>query len=135
MIDRRLVLAGMASATLLPSVRDAHAKTIAKGTFRHARKKVMGAYVIITGPELKLILSDDFRSSKGPDVLLMLSRSPVGRVTPARDHVIGPLPKTPAGARFDLGVPLETLGLYSSVVVWCREFNVTFGYAGLTVSA
>lgn len=133
MLKRREFIVGSTSTVFLPHVAFA-SETVAKGRFQNARKKVAGSYVIVTGPELKLVLSDDFRASNGPDVFIVLSRSAQGAVSKTSDQMLGPLKGNGRGQNFNLGMPPGALGRFSSVVVWCREFNVTFGFAPLKVN-
>ena len=89
------------------------------------RFKVLGDDVIVT-------LGKDFKTDKGPDLFLLLHKS--AKPTSYREGEfvnLGKLQRFNGEQGFIWGGdgPSTKLGDYKSVVVWCREFNVTFGVA------
>ncbi len=109
------------------------------GTFVAGEAPTEGMAQIVTeNGERYLELSQAFKTSdRGPDLFVILHRSDdvLGSTQPPayplqeQDYVIlGPLQKTSGAQRYPIpeNVNLED---YKSAVVWCRQFNATFGVA------
>lgn len=75
-----------------------------------------------------------FKTSSGPDVFVILHRNskvPVYGVK-EKDYVkLAPLQKTKGTQRYAIPENVQ-LADFSSVAVWCRQFNATFGFAPLS---
>ncbi|MGD1929646.1 MAG: DM13 domain-containing protein [Leptolyngbyaceae cyanobacterium] len=110
------------------------------GTFVSAEHDTTGGVELISdGGQQALRFDDSFSSSDGPDLVVVLHRSPdvLAATSPpaypideADYVVIAPLAAT-TGAQ-DYVVPAEIdLESFASVAVWCQEFNATFGVATL----
>ena len=114
--------------------------TIRTGTFVAAEHDTTGGVELISDEGQQTLRFDDsFSSSDGPDLVVVLHRSPdiLATTSPpaypideADYVVIAPLAAT-TGAQ-DYVVPAEIdLRSFASVAVWCQEFNATFGVATL----
>ena len=128
-----LSLGSITAVSLMPSPAYAEASTLKQGKFKNDAKRVSGVAKIIKKANGKRVLQldKDFQSGRGPDVFILLHQQ--AKPTQYRNNytaVGGPL-KTFSGTK-EFEIPAEVnLAEVKSVVVWCREFNVTFGYAPL----
>ena len=77
-----------------------------------------------------LELADNFQTVSGPQVEVILHRQKqVGRKVRERDYVtVASLQKIEGTQRYLLPASLE-LNDFGAVAIWCRRFNITFGYA------
>lgn len=88
------------------------------------------AEIITRGEDRRLVLSDDFSSSIGPDVLVYLAKNNViedgGTV---EDPIsLGLIKSFTGGQEYILPANVDE---YASVVLWCRAFSVSFGAASV----
>lgn len=79
-----------------------------------------------------LVFDDAFDTARGPDVQVVFY---TGSAVPVKltegDYVsIAPLESFEGAQRYLIPAEVDVTD-YASVAVWCREFNVTFGYAPL----
>lgn len=103
------------------------------GSFREVDHPTRGRARITNDNGQRYIEFDDnFRTDNGPDLYVILHRdSQVGRNIKQQDYVtIARLRQTSGSQRYQLPNNLQ-LSDYKSVAIWCRLFNVTFGYAPL----
>ncbi|MEI6331421.1 MAG: DM13 domain-containing protein [Pseudanabaena sp.] len=79
-------------------------------------------------------------SSSGPDLFVILHRSPdILKITKPPDYgiaegdfvVIAPLKSFSGKQRYELPKNIQP-DSYKSVLVWCRQYNATFGFAPLS---
>lgn len=90
--------------------------------------EVTGAVQIVSGPEgAILLLSNDFMTSSGPDLRLVL-RDSTGQ---AGMQVVAPLQQFQGAQQYMLELDEQTLALFDEVVVYCLKFHVDFGIAKL----
>jgi hypothetical protein len=95
---------------------------------------VDGTSTIFRLEDSKLLLRiEDFTATNGPDLFVVLSSS----VNPDQDGVknstyiqLEALKGNIGNQNYELPADIE-LSQYKSVVIWCRTFNVVFGYAPL----
>ena len=79
-----------------------------------------------------LELGRDFSTDSGPDLFVLLHRSPNPESYRSEDYVsLGRLQQINGSQQYLIPADIN-LENYNSVVIWCRRFNVTFGYAPLT---
>jgi hypothetical protein len=79
-----------------------------------------------------LMLDPNFKTDPGPDLYVILHRAAKPQTYNARDYVIlGRLQKVNGQQQYAIPSTIK-LNEYQSVVIWCRQFNATFGYAPLT---
>jgi hypothetical protein len=109
---------------------------LSTGTFRSLEHETTGtARVVRLGDGRPLVRFEDFATSSGPDVIVMLSETPATEddwyaYDDGEFVALGPL-KGNIGTQ-NYGVPRDVdISDYRSVVVWCRRFTVGFGAAPL----
>ena len=79
-----------------------------------------------------LLLSENFKSDSGPDLFVLLHQSENPSSYETEEYVnLGRLTQVEGRQAFRIPDSVTDLSQYQSVVVWCREFNVTFGHATL----
>ncbi len=93
-----------------------------------------GGYNIVTeNGQQYLELNESFRTDRGPDLFVLLHRQSVPQTYTESDFVsLGRLEKFRGSQRYLIPAG-EDLTEFNSIVIWCRRFNVTFGYASLLV--
>ena len=108
---------------------------ISRGTFTTTEQDhpTSGTATIIKeGGKHYLVFSNNFTTANGPDVQVVLHRtSPVPVKLQEENYVtIAALKSTEGGQRYEIPENID-LDEFDAVSIWCREFNVSFGYAGL----
>ncbi|MBW4664218.1 MAG: DM13 domain-containing protein [Chroococcus sp. CMT-3BRIN-NPC107] len=117
-------------------------ETIKSGTFVAGEHDTTGAVKILTtNGKTYLELNEAFTTSKsGPDLYIILHRSkdvlattsPPAYPLKEGDYVtIAPLQKYSGSQRYAIPTNIK-LENYQSAVIWCRQFNATFGTATLS---
>ncbi|NEO32830.1 MAG: DM13 domain-containing protein [Symploca sp. SIO3C6] len=78
-----------------------------------------------------LEFDENFKTDSGPDLFVLLHRQQTPESYRNSDYVnLGDLEQVSGTQRY--AIPDEVnLADWKSVVIWCRQFNVTFGYAPL----
>ena len=102
------------------------------GSFVGVAHSTSGTVAIINQDgQRQLELGDDFSTDSGPDLFILLHRSANPQSYRREDYVsLGGLQQVAGSQRYLIPAEVE-LENFSSVVIWCRRFNVTFGYAPL----
>lgn len=78
-----------------------------------------------------LILDDDFKASRGPDLHLVLHKEVLPRsYDPSNSVILGPLQAFQGRQMYVIPAGVDP-AQYKAVIVWCRKFGVTFGSAAL----
>jgi hypothetical protein len=78
-----------------------------------------------------LELDAAFRSDEGPDLFVLLHREAVPESYREQDYVnLGRLQQVAGSQRYAIPTELD-IQTIQSAVIWCQDFNVTFGYATL----
>lgn len=107
-------------------------KTIASGSFISAEHPTQGMAKIVTENGQRYVEFDrQFKSDNGPDLFVLLHT----QATPmdyASDRYVslGRLQNVSGQQRYAIPADVE-IEAFKSIVVWCREFNATFGFAPL----
>lgn len=104
------------------------------GTFKAIGYSIKGKVEVVTADSQQyLVFNENFKTDNGPDLLVILYRNdvpPKYRIK-EKDYVqIAPLQKPSGKQRYAIPQNIK-LADYKSVAIWCRKFNVTFGYATL----
>lgn len=88
--------------------------------------------VVTEGGQTYLVFDEAFGTATGPDVQVVLYNRDTVPVTLAEeDYVaIAPLQSFAGGQTYRIPDNIDVSD-YEAVAIWCREFNVTFGYAPL----
>ena len=100
-----------------------------QGSFRSADKSTQGNFKIkkIDGKHY-LKFDENFSTSNGPAVEVLLHREAVPQNYSSSNYVsLGEI-KTFQGAQWYEIPETVDVSQYQSVSIWCREFDVTFGY-------
>lgn len=90
------------------------------------------AQVVTENGQTYLVFDEAFDTARGPDVQVVLytdSEAPVNLVE-GNYVTIAPLESFEGAQRYLIPADID-INDYESVAIWCREFNVTFGYAPL----
>ena len=108
------------------------AATTASGEFTDVAHTTTGSAQIVTdGDERYLELSEDFSTDSGPDLFVLLHRSETPESYDESEYIsLGMLEQVSGTQRYLIPDDVE-VDDFRSAVIWCREFNVTFGFAVL----
>lgn len=116
------------------SVTNVANSVAASESFKTLEHRTQGKVSFITENGISYLEFDkSFKTDHGPDLFVILYR---GNVPPKygikeKDYVrIAPLQKISGSQRYALPNNVK-LANFGSVAVWCRRFNVSFGYAEL----
>lgn len=76
--------------------------------------------------------ADDFQTTKGPDLEIILHKGPAVPLNiEEKDYVtIAPIQDLSGTQRYLVPEDIN-LNNFASVAVWCKQFNITFGYVQL----
>jgi Electron transfer DM13 len=100
------------------------------GQFVTAEHPTQGTAQIVTeNGKRYLILDSAFKTDAGPDLFVLLHRENMPRTYDAQSYLsLGALQQTSGEQRYAIPDGVD-LGSFQSAVIWCRQFNATFGYA------
>nr|WP_255346730.1 DM13 domain-containing protein [Synechococcus sp. PCC 7336] len=75
-------------------------------------------------------MDENFRTDRGPDLFVLLHARDIPRSYNASDYVVnlGRLERVSGTQRYRVPEDVD-IEAFESAVIWCRRFNVTFGYA------
>ena len=106
-----------------------------QGSFRSFEHPTKGRAVVVDSGSGRVLRLEGFETSNGPDVVVWLSTAyprSIGDTAVARDYVhLGRLKGNIGNQNYEIPAGTD-LSKHSSVVVWCRRFNVAFGAAKLS---
>lgn len=137
------ILSTTGSVLLIPTTVEARPVTtiaqsqtvLASGNFQtieQAKATTGTARIIEEGGKRYLEFDSTFSTADGPDVFVVLSRS--GKVSNKLEEgdyrTIEKIKSFSGAQRYELPGDIN-LDEFESVVIWCRQFNVNFGYAPL----
>ncbi len=90
------------------------------------------AQIITENGKRYLEFSQGFTTARGPDVLIIMHRdSTIAVNVEEADYVtLAPLKSFDGAQRYEIPATVNP-NEFKSVGIWCRQFNVTFGYAPL----
>ena len=116
-------------------VSQATVSEVASGTFTTVEQDhpTSGtAQIIREGEQHYLVFSSDFTTATGPDVQVILYRGSSVPVNLAEGsyETIATLQSFDGGQSYIIPTGTD-LSEFGAVGIWCRQFNVTFGYAAL----
>jgi len=90
-----------------------------------------GVQIIEEGGQRYLEFDSDFRTDSGPDLFVLLHREASPTSYADTDYVsLGRLQRVARTQRYEIPADVD-VSAFSSAVIWCRQFDVTFGYAAL----
>lgn len=110
--------------------------TVKLGEFKSLEKRTSGDVEIVREDNGRLYIKfdDDFRTQEGPDLFVVLSRSPELQSSgnERRDfYVVSPLLRLKGEQTYILPGDFDERE-FNSIAIWCRQMNVVFGTAPLT---
>ncbi len=115
-----------------PCAASAKSVAVKTGNFTTGAHTTLGqASIVVQGGQRYLEFDQAFRSDSGPDLFVLLHQDSTPTNYSADRFVnLGELQSVSGKQRYAIpeGVSLANL---NSAVIWCREFNVTFGHAVL----
>jgi len=104
------------------------------GKFVKAEHPTQGTVMLVNeGGKSYLAFDQTFKTDAGPDLYVILYRTgqPPTTGIKEKDYVrVAKLQKVSGAQRYALPQSVKP-GNFSSVAIWCRKFNATFGYASL----
>lgn len=106
---------------------------IKSGVFGKAEHPTTGtAKIVMDNGKRYLELNSAFKTDAGPDLYVLLHRSSKPESYDAKSYVsLGRLVKVRGQQRYEIPANVD-LKAMRSAVIWCRQFNATFGYASLS---
>jgi hypothetical protein len=120
----------------VPTSAPAPPEPVAVGQFVARDKDAAGRAAVFSLDGGLLLRLEDFATSNGPDVFIVLSPHPAdaSNATLAEGYLsLGPMKGNLGNQNYDIPAGTD-LGAYRSVVVWCDQFTSAFGAAELTVT-
>lgn len=115
--------------SLVPASQPAFA---AEGSFVRDAKNTEGSVKVVEEDGKRYLeLGEDFKTGRGPDVFVLLHREATPKSYDKDDFVnLGMIDSFSGAQRYEIPEDV-TVNDFQSVVIWCRQFNVTFGHAKL----
>ncbi len=106
---------------------------VATGNFIGVEHPAAGrARIVHEGTKRYLVFDKSFRSIAGPDLFVILHRAAIPKTYMQKDYVLlGKLKSITGEQRYAIPANLDP-NAFQSIVIWCRQFSATFGYAKLT---
>jgi Electron transfer DM13 len=119
-------------ASAMPITIPATAKALASGSFVAAEHPTKGLVQIVETNGKKFLKFDrSFKSDNGPDLFVILhDQNPPTAYDEGNYLSLGRLKKTDGEQLYEIPVGADTTR-FKSVVIWCKQFNATFGFASL----
>ncbi|MGF1516056.1 MAG: DM13 domain-containing protein, partial [Elainellaceae cyanobacterium] len=106
--------------------------TAQTGAFQGVDHPTLGTATVIEADGKRYLEFDEaFESSDGPDLFVLLHKEAVPQSYNSDQFInLGVLQATEGSQRYEIpeGVSVED---FASAVIWCRQFDVTFGFATL----
>lgn len=100
------------------------------GAFISAEHPTEGkAHIVTREGKNYLVLDEAFKSDDGPDLFVLLHRSQSPQSYAEQDYVsLGRLQNVSGQQWYEIPADVDP-ATFQSAVIWCRQFNATFGYA------
>ncbi|QUY42142.1 DM13 domain-containing protein [Acaryochloris marina] len=113
--------------------KSATGKTLAQGDFVGSDHDTKGSATLISSDGKTLLEFDQaFKTDQGPDLFVLLHQDAKPETYNPDDYkVVSKLQNTQGLQQYEIPADVD-LAKYQSVAIWCKKFNVTFGYAPLT---
>jgi Electron transfer DM13 len=117
------------STPIATPTEQAASPAIKSGQFVTAEHTTEGAARIVTeNGKRYLVLDSAFMTDAGPDLFVLLHQEQMPQ-TYAQNYIsLGELQNVKGEQRYEIADDVD-LANFQSVVIWCRQFNATFGYA------
>ena len=119
-------------AELAPVQAIAAAPSLASGSFVKSEHPTQGMVTIINSGGTKYLKFDSsFKSDDGPDLIVLLHRQDSPKQYRKGNYLsLGRLQKVAGTQMYKIPAGVD-IKQFKSVVIWCRQFNATFGFARL----
>jgi Electron transfer DM13 len=116
----------------MPTVIPANTKPLATGSFVAAEHPTKGLVQIVEAEGKKFLKFDRaFKSDNGPDLFVILhNQNPPQAYDDSNYLSLGRLQKTTGEQMYEIPAGTD-IASFQSVVIWCKQFNATFGFASL----
>ena len=120
------------SASTVAQASSISANVLASGAFVSDSHPTSGnARIVEENGQRYLELDEAFRSDAGPDLFVLLHEEAVPESYSNDNYIsLGRMQHTAGAQRYAIPANIDVQA-FQSAVIWCREFNVTFGYATL----
>jgi hypothetical protein len=124
--------AEVASPAMVAKTPTSPATVLASGNFVASEHPTKGLAEIVTQDGKNYLkLDKEFRSDEGPDVFVLLHREDSPKSYKKSDYIsLGRLQKVKGKQQYKIPKGVNVTE-FKSVVIWCRQFNATFGFAPL----
>jgi Electron transfer DM13 len=108
------------------------ASILTSGDFQKSEHPTSGsAQIVMVNGKKYLKLDSNFRSDSGPDLFVILHRQDSPKSYGKAEYVsLGRLKKISGQQMYSIPNRVN-IAKFKSVVIWCRKFNATFGFAPL----
>jgi Electron transfer DM13 len=125
--------AGLPDASMKIANKPTGASVLASGDFEKSEHPTSGGAKIVTQNGKKYLKFDSsFQSDSGPDLFVILHRQASPKNYGKADYVnLGRLKKVSGQQMYPISNGVN-IANFKSVVIWCRKFNATFGFAPLS---
>jgi Electron transfer DM13 len=126
------VNAELTAGSITVTSKTTAASTLASGDFQKSEHPTSGnAQIVMQSGKKYLKFDRSFQSDSGPDLFVVLHRQASPKNYDRDDYVnLGRLKKV-SGQQMYIIPNGVNIGHFKSVVIWCRKFNATFGFAPL----
>lgn len=113
--------------------QDETSKILTQGAFVSGNYNTQGNATLISSEgKTFLELDQSFQTDQGPDLFVLLHQDAKPETYEPDDYMVVSKLKNIRGQQ-QYEIPADAdLAKYQSVAIWCKKFNVTFGYAPLT---
>ena len=126
------LLSQTASRSMILAQAMTEAPALASGSFVNSEHPTQGMVAIINkGGQKYLKFDRSFKSDSGPDLFVLLHRQDAPKQYQKSDYLsLGRLQKVAGTQMYKIPAGVD-VKQFKSVVIWCRKFNATFGFAPL----
>ena len=108
------------------------ANTVRSGSFITTKKTTTGKARIINENGKHYLELDEFSTGRGPDVKVILHRNNVVPANLKEENYINLAPLQSFNGKQRYAIPSNiNVDEFKSVAIWCKKFNITFGFAAL----
>ncbi|MEK7433755.1 MAG: DM13 domain-containing protein [Cyanobacteriota bacterium] len=99
------------------------------GNFQNSVHKVSGGVKLIKNGEKHQVMLVDFNTEAGPDLHVYLVKNDIGDASKADSFLnLGKLALNSGNMNVDIPSGIN-LNDYKSISIWCKAFNVNFGFS------
>jgi Electron transfer DM13 len=133
-----LVISGVSNTNNLspvnamPTALPANTKPLLSGSFVASEHPTKGLVQIVEAGGKKFLKFDPaFKSDNGPDLFVILhNQNPPKSYEDSNYLILDRLKETTGEQMYEIPAGTD-ISSFKSVVIWCKQFNATFGFASL----